>query len=310
MGRFAGNLGASSLGYRAKLFLEPATGLPTGTGGQVAARMNEGGPMGLFSQHHTFGFQSATTNMAAREVTYDEPRVEVSLILEGSLTFFVDGEKRLIEAPCATFQAYRKSLEVIAPAGRQIRTMWCHFSSNELSEAEWQSVDKLPPIQSIPTRLPALFSSALSLPNDDDLDEPQFNDRVRDALGVTIFSEYIRAAKSARLAKPMPPTVAAAKRVLDQDYMQAWSVEAIAAITGTNANYLIDLFNKHVGVSPMRYLWNRRVDAGVQLLQTTTLTIDEISHRCGFQSAAHFSRRVKERTGIPPSLMRCGLVHP
>lgn len=267
--------------------------------------------MTLFAQHHTFGFQSATTNMAAREVTYDEPRVEVSLILEGSLTFFVDGEKRSIEAPCATFQAYRKSLEVIAPAGRQLRTMWCHFSSIELSQAEWQSVDQLPPVQSIPTRLPALFSSALSLADDDDdLDEPQFNDQVRDALGVTIFSEYIRAAKCARLARPMPPTVAAAKRALDRDYMQSWSVEAVAAIAGTNANYLSDLFKKHVGVSPMRYLWNRRVDAGVQLLQTTTLTIDEISYRCGFQSAAHFSRRVRERKGIPPSLMRCGLVGP
>jgi AraC-like DNA-binding protein len=267
--------------------------------------------MTLFAQHHSFGFQSATTNMAAREVTYDEPRLEVSLILEGSLTFLVDGEKRSIEAPCATFQAYRKSLEVIAPAGRQLRTMWCHFPSIELSEAEWQSVDQLPPIQSIPARLPALFSSALSLADDDDdLDEPQFNDRVRDALGVTIFSEYIRAAKGARLARPMPPPVAAAKIALDRDYMQSWSVEALAAIAGTNANYLSDLFRKHVGVSPMRYLWNRRVDAGVQLLQTTTLTIDEISYRCGFQSAAHFSRRVKERKGIPPSLMRCGLVGP
>jgi len=91
---------------------------------------------------------------------------EVSLILEGSVTFFVDGCKRVIEGPCASFQAYRKSLQAIVPAGRQTRTMWCRVHSVELSNAQWQSVKQLPPVQPIRPLLTALFSSALSLPVD------------------------------------------------------------------------------------------------------------------------------------------------
>jgi AraC-like DNA-binding protein len=264
--------------------------------------------MRLFARDHTFAFRSATTNRSAREVTYDNASIEVSLILEGNLTFFVDGRKRVIEGPCTTFQAYRRSLDVVTPAGRQVRTMWCNLSASELSETEWQWVGQLPPIQPIPALLPSLFSAGLALPNIDAgvEEEIELNQQTRDALGATIFSEYIRNAKCTPVTRPVAPAVAKAKQVLDNDYLEPWSVEALASIAGTNANYLIHLFKRHVGVSPIRYLWNRRVDAGIHLLETTSLSIEEISCRCGFQSAAHFSRRVKERRQVPPSLVRRG----
>ena len=167
-------------------------------------------------------------------------------------------------------------------------------------------MNQLPPTQQISTLLPSLFQGAMSLPGSgSDLTSiPELDDHVRDALGAAIFSEYIRSAKSMAVTKLLPPPVAIAKRALESDYAQPWSVDALASLTETNANYLIHLFKKHVGESPMQYLWNHRMDAGVHLLQTTRLTIDEVSHRCGFQSAAHFSRRVKERKGVPPSTVR------
>jgi AraC-like DNA-binding protein len=262
----------------------------------------------LFSRDYTFTFWSAPRDLAAREASFNEPKLEVSVILEGKLTFFVDGRKRVIEGPCATFQACRKSLDVVTPAGLQVRTAWCYFSASELSSADWQSVDQLPHVQPMPTLLPSLFSSASLIPRIDDnsVGEPELNNQVRNALGATIFLEYVRSAKSAPVRKPIPSTVIKAKRVLDRDYAQSWTIEDLARVAGTNPTYLIHLFKKHIGQSPMRYLWNTRVDAGFHLLQTTSLTIEEISYRCGFQSAAHFSRRVKERKHVPPSLVRHG----
>jgi len=261
--------------------------------------------MKLFSQKHAFAFDSVTTN-TAREATYVVPALEVSLILEGKLTFFVDGRKRMIEGPCATFQAYRKSLEAIVPAGRPTRTMWCRVPSAELSSAHWQSIKQLAPMQPIRPLLTALFSSALSLPRDGNrpAEALELDHQFRDALGATIFSEYIRGAQGAAPTKPPPPALLIAKRALDENYVKTWTVESLASVAGGNPHYLIHLFKAHLGESPIRYLWNRRLDAGVHLLQTTDLTIEEIAHRCGFQSSAHFSRRVKERQGEPPSLLR------
>src|SRR5271156_5847217 len=127
----------------------------------------------LFFRDYTFAFWSAPTDRSPCEASFHEPKLEVSVILEGKLTFFVDGRKRVIEGPCATFQACRKSLDVVTPAGLQVRTAWCYFSATELSEADWQSVDQLPHIQPTPTLLPSLFSGASLIPQieDNPLDE-------------------------------------------------------------------------------------------------------------------------------------------
>lgn len=261
--------------------------------------------MKLFGQEHAFAFHAVTTN-TAREATFAVPALEVSLILEGNVIFFVDGRKRTLKGPCASFQAYRKSLEAIVPAGHQTRTVWCHVPSAELSNAQWQLVKQLPPVQPIRPLLTTLFSSALSLPADSDrpAEVLELDHQFRDALGATIFSEYMRGAQGSPLTKPPPAALLVAKRALDEHYAKSWTIASLAAIAGGNPHYLIHLFTTHLGESPIRYLWNRRVDAGVHLLQTTALTIDEIAYRCGFQSSAHFSRRVKERQGAPPSLLR------
>ncbi|MBW8753830.1 MAG: helix-turn-helix transcriptional regulator [Sphingomonadales bacterium] len=228
--------------------------------------------MRLFAPDRTFGFQSAAA-VSAHETNFHEPGLEVSLILEGGLTFFVDGKKRVVEGPCATFQAYRRTLDVVVPSGRRTRTMWCHVSPADLSEAEWQWVNQLPPVQKMSHLLPSLFQGALSLPERDDGAAGQDFDRdVRNALGAAIFSEYVRSAKPSGGARPMPLPVALAKRALDSDYARRWSLEELAKLTETNANHLIYLFKRHIGDSPMRYLWDRRVDEGVHLLRTTDLT--------------------------------------
>jgi len=54
----------------------------------------------------------------------------------------------------------------------------------------------------------------------------------------------------------------------------------------------------------MAYLWRRRVDAGVDLLTSTGLPVGEIARRVGFRSVYHFSRRVKQATGLPPTELR------
>jgi AraC-like DNA-binding protein len=153
--------------------------------------------------------------------------------------------------------------------------------------------------------MPSLFAGALSLPQESDFpSEHDVTSHMRNSLGRTILAEYIRGAQLAGQRRPLPRAVSIAKKALDSEYSRPWTVAKLASLAGTNANYLIHLFKTYLGVPPMHYLWERRLDAGIHMLQSTSLTIDEISHRCGFQSPAHFSRRVKDRNGVPPGRFR------
>jgi AraC-like DNA-binding protein len=68
--------------------------------------------------------------------------------------------------------------------------------------------------------------------------------------------------------------------------------------------HLVRRFRAELGVTPMAYLWERRVATGVDLLANTGLPVGEIAARTGFKTVYHFSRRVKEHTGAPPTAVR------
>ena len=56
--------------------------------------------------------------------------------------------------------------------------------------------------------------------------------------------------------------------------------------------------------SPNQYLLDLRLDKAKELLQFTTLTVDEISYKTGFNSIAYFSNYFKKRNGISPRAYR------
>jgi AraC-like DNA-binding protein len=68
--------------------------------------------------------------------------------------------------------------------------------------------------------------------------------------------------------------------------------------------HLVRRFRAELGTTPMADLWERRVAAGIDLLAHTGLPIGEIADRTGFKSVYHFSRRVRQATGIPPTQVR------
>ncbi len=261
--------------------------------------------MEILSRDYNFHFHKATSESNPAGTYFDEPRVEVSLIMRGSVQFIVDGRVRIVHAPSATLQAYHVDLRASSGTDQNVQTRWCYFSPKTLSDSDWWMLENLPPAQPIPPLMPSLFSSALSLPqaSGSAIDHDVVR-HMRNSLGRAILAEYFRGVQLAEDARPLPKAVNMAKKALDADYTRAWTVAKLASLSGTNANYLIHLFKTYLGVPPMHYLWERRLDAAVPMLQSTDLTVEEISYRCGFQSSAHFSRRFKERHGVPPSRFR------
>jgi AraC family transcriptional regulator of arabinose operon len=78
----------------------------------------------------------------------------------------------------------------------------------------------------------------------------------------------------------------------------------IARAAHVSPPHLVRRFRAELGVTPIAYLWQQRVAAGVDLLEHTGLPVGDIAARAGFKSVYHFSRRVKEQNGSAPTELR------
>jgi AraC-like DNA-binding protein len=82
------------------------------------------------------------------------------------------------------------------------------------------------------------------------------------------------------------------------------NLERAAVAAHVTPAHLVRRFRADLGMTPIAYLWQRRVATGVDLLTNTGLPVGEIARRSGFRSVYHFSRRVKQETGLPPTELR------
>jgi transcriptional regulator GlxA family with amidase domain len=96
-----------------------------------------------------------------------------------------------------------------------------------------------------------------------------------------------------------------ARRHLDRHLADVeLSLDGLASTALVTPAHLVRRFRAELGVTPMAYLWQRRVAAGIELLRNTGLPVGEVARRSGFRSVYHFSRRVKEATGMAPTEVR------
>lgn len=86
------------------------------------------------------------------------------------------------------------------------------------------------------------------------------------------------------------------------------SVSVIASELRVSPSSLTRAFSA-CGLSPMRYAWTLRLERAARILAslpTGAIQAQEVAYRCGFSSAAHFSRAFKDRYGMPPRAFALG----
>jgi AraC-like DNA-binding protein len=78
----------------------------------------------------------------------------------------------------------------------------------------------------------------------------------------------------------------------------------VAEAVHVTGPHLVRRFRAELGITPMAYLWERRIAAGIDLLVHTGLPVGEVAARTGFKSVYHFSRKVRQHTDRAPTELR------
>ncbi len=89
---------------------------------------------------------------------------------------------------------------------------------------------------------------------------------------------------------------------MHSDYQRPWSLEGLAMVAGLSRSGFALNFRKQVGITPMDYLTNWRMQIACELLQAEDQNVATVAIAVGYESESAFSvafkRIVKCRPGF------------
>jgi AraC-like DNA-binding protein len=152
----------------------------------------------------------------------------------------------------------------------------------------------------------ASIDYALAASSGDD-DDTLIGTRLPALLLVEVLRMHLRttpAADHGWVAALRDPVLAPALALLHRAPERPWTVADLASAAATSRSLLDQRFRTVLGQSPMRYLRDRRMNLAQDLLATTTLTVQAVAHRVGYDAEAAFSRAFKRAVGSAPTHWR------
>jgi AraC family transcriptional regulator len=82
------------------------------------------------------------------------------------------------------------------------------------------------------------------------------------------------------------------------------AIADLARLVGVSAGYLHRAFRATLGVTPLSYIHEKRIEHAISILTSEDAPIADVALRVGYLSAGHFSRTFRRLTGVHPSKFR------
>ena len=117
----------------------------------------------------------------------------------------------------------------------------------------------------------------------------------------SILLELCRGEPAPYLPTEKQQKIDAALEYISKHYSESVTNDTLAAAVGMSTVYFRKLFTKVVGISPIVYARNFRIEKAKELLKSDYGTLSDIATSLGYASLYDFSRDFKKHTGIPPS---------
>jgi len=235
------------------------------------------------------------------------PRIQLNIQLvflqTGSMTIYIDEKEQTIQAGTVMLllPVHREYFEFDKHHATEHSYM--HWYSDPIPTDFLQGLENLPRTIPLSTTMNQLVDRALalrfsSLPTINDLTKIYAMDMMWQYIGESQLwaSDPINIHKNT--------IYSLAQRYIHQHYSENIALSDIATAVSVSETHLIRIFNKYAQTTPIAYLWDLRITQALELLIRTGLSISEVALQTGFKTSYHFSRRIREKTGLSPTEFR------
>ncbi len=89
--------------------------------------------------------------------------------------------------------------------------------------------------------------------------------------------------------------------IINSEYMYNINIEEIARRLNIDRTYFSVIFKKRMGVSPKRYLLEKRMNVATALMEKKNTSISVIANSVGYSDLYTFSKMFKKHFGVSPS---------
>jgi AraC-like DNA-binding protein len=121
---------------------------------------------------------------------------------------------------------------------------------------------------------------------------------------VRAYAETLPEDQTGWLAGMRDPYVARALALLHRELGRSWTVDDLGREVGLSRSALAERFTRLIGVAPMGYLADWRMQVAAKELRDTSASLAEIARAIGYESEAAFSRAFKRAFGAAPATWR------
>jgi two-component system response regulator YesN len=133
---------------------------------------------------------------------------------------------------------------------------------------------------------------------DDYLQKPVDLNAVRESI------EKLLELKAARFPGYSDDKIEKAKRYLERNCYKMVSLDDVSLAVALSPKYLSRLFMKNTGMGFNEYKLSLRLKEAKNLLKTTSLNVEQISDKLGYQNIESLTRLFKKHTGLTPLAYR------
>ena len=139
-----------------------------------------------------------------------------------------------------------------------------------------------------------------------DLMDKIFMDSLLETFLMRLLAGYSTARIQAPRSREILPRFQLARvlEYIDAHLQSPITLDELAATVSCSVFHFSRAFRNATGEPPYRFVLGRRVARAASLLSITTLSIDEISTRCGFNNTRQLSRSFLKLMGQSPSMFR------
>lgn len=87
---------------------------------------------------------------------------------------------------------------------------------------------------------------------------------------------------------------------LESRIEEPFDLDACASQLKLSRRQIERLFNRYLGVTPVRYMNDLRLQRGRALLAETDMSVTDVAIACGYASTSHFSKSFRSKYGVSP----------